>query len=112
MIYAWDWFENHDARSKIVQWIEIIKVRAVGTIGVQTAADVVRDFSTMNEGTKPTALKLYHHSTVESDLSIHLSWNLETMRVQKSPLGLRIADAIGDLGMVNHSVWIEDAIIQ
>ena len=91
-----------------MQWIEIIKVRAAGTREKQTVADMLKDFNRMDGGTMPASVKLYHHATVESDLSIHIYWESETMPPRKSPMGLRIVETIGSLGLVNHSVWIED----
>ena len=93
-----------------MKWIEIIKVRGTEDSDIRAVRDMLQDFVKIPVETKPTTVKLYYHSTVKNDLSIHIRWNLETMIAQKSSLGLRIAVAISDLGMVNHSVWIEDTI--
>jgi len=93
-----------------MQWIEIIKVRSAGTGETEAVADIFKDFSRMDKGTQPTTVKLYHHASVESDLCIHIYWDSETMPSRKSPMGLRIVDAIGPLGTVNHSIWIEDTV--
>lgn len=91
-----------------MKWIEIIKVRGTEDSDIRVVRDMLQDFGKIQVKTKPTTVKLYYHSTVKGDLSIHIRWDLETMMAQKSPLGLRMAAAISDLGMINHSVWIED----
>jgi hypothetical protein len=51
-------------------------------------------------------IKVFHHSVVETDLSIHMYWKSEPGSQDKSPLGLRISSALGPLGLLNHSVWV------
>jgi hypothetical protein len=91
-----------------VKWVEIIKVRTVGEPESLLVAEIFEDFSAMEKGRPPAAIKLYHHATVESDLCIHLYWESETISPRKSPVGLRIVESIGSLGVVNHSIWVED----
>jgi len=40
-------------------------------------------------------------------LSIHIYWESEPGSQDKSPLGLRFSSALRDLGLLNHSVWVE-----
>jgi hypothetical protein len=56
-------------------------------------------------------IKIYHHSVVETDLSIHLYWKSESESQNKSPLGLRFSSALRNLGLLNHSVWVETAAL-
>ena len=60
----------------------------------------------------PVEIKLYHHSVVETDLSIHIYWKSELGSQNKSPLGLRLSSALKTLGLLNHSVWVETAAIE
>lgn len=91
-----------------MKWVEVIKVRTVGEPESRIVTEVLKDFSTMDKGVRPSMVKLYHHATVESDLCIHLYWESATMSPRKSPMGLRIAESIGALGVANHSIWVED----
>ena len=95
-------------RTWAVRWVEIIKVRTVGEPEFLLVTEVLRDFSAIHKGNQPVEVKLYHHATVESDLCIHLYWESETTSPRKSPMGLRIVESIGALGVANHSVWIEE----
>ena len=93
-----------------MKWLEIIKIRTVGEPEYLIVTEMLKKFRSLDDGTQPMAVKLYHHATVESDLCIHIYWNSETMPPRKSPMGLRIVDALGILGVVNHSLWIEDTV--
>jgi hypothetical protein len=53
------------------------------------------------------AARIYHHSVVETDLSIHIHWESEKECQDKSPIGLRLSSVLKMLGLLNHSVWVE-----
>jgi hypothetical protein len=57
-------------------------------------------------------IRIYHHSVVETDLSIHIYWRSEPGSQNKSPLGLKLSYALRNLGLLNHSVWIETADLE
>jgi len=56
-------------------------------------------------------IRVYHHVVVETDLSIHIYWKSEPGSQNKSPLGLRFSSALRNLGLLNHSVWVETAAL-
>ena len=92
-----------------MRWVEIISVRLIGEPDIPAMRGVVQAFGALSGENTPTGLRLYHHATVESDVSIHIHWNRASQDLpRKSPLGLRIADVIGEFGMVNHAIWIDD----
>jgi hypothetical protein len=53
-------------------------------------------------------MKTFHHAAVESDWSIHLHWQSERPEQNGSSLGLRLAQALKEFGLVDHSIWIEE----
>ena len=57
-------------------------------------------------------VRIYHHSIVETDLSIHIYWESEPGSQHKSSLGLKLSYALKDLGLLNHSVWVETAALE
>ena len=92
-----------------MRWIETISVRLTGEPDIPAMRGIVQEFGALSGENTPTGLRLYHHATVESDVDIHIHWDRETLDFpRKSHLGLRIADALGEFGMVNHALWIED----
>jgi len=52
-------------------------------------------------------VKLYRHLTVETDWSFHIQIQTEINFKSPSQLGLRIASALQEFGLVHHSVWSE-----
>ena len=96
-----------------MKWVEIITLRSLENIDRQFAHELLKE---LNESGAPNdtlknliEIKLYHHSVVETDLSIHIYWKSEKESLRKSPLGLRLSSALKPLGLLNHSVWVETA---
>jgi hypothetical protein len=99
-----------------MRWVEIITLRSPGNINRQFMDELLKGIS---ESDLPTdtpkhlaAIKIYHHSVVETDLSIHIHWKSEAGGQDKSPLGLRFCSALKPLGLLNHSVWVETTDIK
>ena len=94
-----------------MKWVEIITLRSLASINRQFVAELLKEVheSDLPNGT-PTHLigvKVYYHSVVDTDLSIHIYWKSESGRQDKSSLGLRFFSALRNLGLLNHSLWIE-----
>ena len=96
-----------------MKWVEIITLRSPSKINGQFIDELLKG---VGESDSPTdklkhllEIKTYYNSVVETDLSIHIYWESEAGNQHKSPLGLRISSALGSMGMLNHSVWIERA---
>ena len=54
----------------------------------------------------PTEVRIYRHATVTTDIAVHLlSGKGGTCA---SDLGLFLAEALREHGMVEHTVWIEE----
>jgi hypothetical protein len=52
-------------------------------------------------------IKIYRHAALETDLSVLLHWESERPEQNGSSLGLRLAQALKDFGLIDHSIWIE-----
>jgi hypothetical protein len=96
-----------------MKWVEIITLRSPSKINGQFIDELLKG---VGESDSPTdtpkhlvEIIIYHHSVVETDLSIHIFWESENKNQDKSPLGLRFSSALKPLGLLNHSVWIERA---
>ena len=63
-------------------------------------ADVVR--SAGNDD-----IRVFNRENIETDICIVLFHNEEKSRTGGSPLGLRFAAALKELGLVYHTVWRE-----
>jgi hypothetical protein len=98
-------------RGRAMKWVEIIALRAPGNIDRELLDKLLKDVDDSDAATDTSkhlvAIKAYHHSLVETDLSIHIYWKSEPGIQDKSSLGLRFSSALRNLGLLNHSVWVE-----
>ena len=99
--------------SETMKWVEIITLRFPGAINSEVVDELLKG---VGESDSPTdtpgrlvEIKTYHHSVVETDLSIHIYWKSKKESLCKSPLGLKFSSALRHLGLLNYSVWVETA---
>ena len=90
-----------------MKWVEIITLRSPANNSLEFLDALSGQISDSDTPKNLMALKIYHHSVVETDLSIHIHWESEEDSPRKSPLGLRFVSALKSLGLLNHSVWAE-----
>ena len=86
--------------------LEIIELRSVKNDKTLLELDIHSIFED-EQGVKLQEIKVYKHSKLETDWSIHLHYDSEKNGIEMSPLGLRLAEALKEYGLVNHSMWIE-----
>jgi len=95
-----------------MKWVEIITLRSPTKINTQFVDELLRQVDQSDTPKQLIEIRTYHHSKVETDLSIHMYWKSETGSQQKSPLGLKLSYALRNLGLLNHSVWVETAAME
>lgn len=99
-----------------MKWVEIITLRSPGNINRELVDELLKGVDDSDAATDMSKhlveIKIYHHSVVETDLSIHMYWKSEPGSQNKSPLGLRFSSALKPLGLLNHSVWVETAALE
>jgi len=103
-------------REVAMKWVEIITLRSPTSINKKFVDELLKE---VGESASPSdtpknliEIKIYHHSVVETDLSIHIFWKSEPGSQNKSPLGLRFSSALRNLGLLNHSVWVETGALE
>ena len=92
-----------------MKWVEIITLRSPARIDTQFVDELVGQVDKSGTPKHLVEIRIYHHSVVETDLSIHLYWESESGSQHKSPLGLRVSYALKNMGLLNHSVWVENS---
>jgi hypothetical protein len=96
-----------------MKWVEIIALRSPSKINGQFIDELLEGVGESDSSTDTpkhlVEVRIYYHSVVETDLSIHIFWESEPGIQNKSPLGLRFFSALKPLGLLNYSVWIETA---
>ena len=90
-----------------MKWLEIIELRSTGKKRTLLELELQNLISDVNQEAKQQAIKVYSRVIVDTDFSIHLYHDSEKIEKSGSPLGLRLASALKEYGLVNHSVWIE-----
>jgi len=90
-----------------MKWVEIITLRSPSNINTQFMDELLREAGKSDASEHLVEIRIYHHSVVETDLSIHIHWKSEPGSQHKTPLGLKFSYALKNLGLLNHSVWVE-----
>ena len=99
-----------------MKWVEIITLRSAVNIDTLLIDELLKGISESDSATDTPEhlvdMRVYRHSIVETDLSIHIYWQAEAGSQDKSSLGLRFSYALKDMGLLNHSVWLETAALK
>ena len=90
-----------------MKWLEIIELRSAGSNRKMLESQLQNFINEVNREAKQQAIKVYSRVIVDTDFSIHLYHNTDKIEKNGSPLGVRLASALKEFGLVNHSVWIE-----
>lgn len=91
-----------------MKWIEIITLRSLDRVNTQFLDGLLQNaIKSRKINGHPSEIRIYHNSTVETDLSIHIHWESKAQPARESPLGQQISYAMKGLGLLNHSVWVE-----
>ena len=99
-----------------MNWVEIISLRCPANIDTRIVDELLKEV-TKSDAMIDTPkhlleIRAYHHSVFETDLSVHIYWKSEPGSQSKSSLGLRLSSALKNLGLLNHSVWVETAALE
>jgi hypothetical protein len=90
-----------------MEWLEIIELRTGGSNRDLLESRLQELISEMEMEEEQQAIKSYFHGIISTDLSVHLFHESEKVERGGSWLGLHLASALKEFGLVNHSVWIE-----
>ena len=90
-----------------MKWLEIIELRSVDRDRVLNELDLMSLVAELEQGSWPKEIKIYVHGTVETDMSVNLIYDSESVDTRGSSLGLRLVSTLREFGLVNHSVWVE-----
>ncbi len=90
-----------------MKWLEIIELRSTCSNRTFLESQLKGLIDEVNQAARQQKIKVYSHITVETDFNIHLYHDSKEADFSGSPLGQRLASALKEFGLVNHSVWIE-----
>ena len=92
---------------KRMNWLEDIHFRATERLTEQFEHSVHYLINEAKQEGVCDKISIYKRAHVETDMCIHLHHDTMSVAKNGSPLGLRIASALREFGMVNHTVWGE-----
>jgi len=92
-----------------MKWIEIIKLRSAGRDPESLKAYLSAMAKSDQRGL--TEIRIYRHAAWETDWSLHLHWESEEPEKDGSALGLRLSQTLKEFGLIDHSTWIEEVLI-
>jgi hypothetical protein len=90
-----------------MKWAEVIMVRLAGRraeILDATLQDLMNEVAIEAEY---AAIRVFRHEKLDSDICIVLFHNGKKTGTGGSPLGLHLAAALKEVGLVNHTIWSE-----
>jgi hypothetical protein len=90
-----------------MKWLEIIKLRSAGN-HTGLLEELFQQIANSDKNVGLVEMKIYHHAALESDLSVHLHWESEKPEKNGSSLGIRLVQALKEVGLIDHSTWIEE----
>lgn len=90
-----------------MKWTEIIKLRSSEKNLKKLVLDITESaFETFAEKGL-NKIKIFRHALLNTDISIHLNWDTETVPKNKSSLSLELIKVFENYGLTFHSAWIE-----
>ena len=90
-----------------MELLEIIELRTVDSNRELLESQLRKLIGEAVMDAEKQAIKAYGHAMIDTDFSIHLLHDSKIVEHFGSGLGLRLASALREFGLVNHSVWIE-----
>ena len=86
-------------------WLEMISTRAAGIIEAERILEICRQTHQSIAGEKLLKMTVFCNTRYATDVSIHLQW--KSNPGTGSVLGRELSSALADLGLISHSLWIE-----
>jgi hypothetical protein len=91
----------------MMKWLEVIKLRSAEE-SPALLEELLQSIPQIKQSGL-VATKTYRHADLETDLTVHLHWESEFPEKNGSAPGLRLAQALKEFGLIDHSTWIERA---
>jgi hypothetical protein len=86
-------------------WLEMISIRTAGIIEAGKVFEICSQMFQSIADEKLLKLTVFCNARYATDISIHLQWKSDSG--SGSILGRGMISALGDLGLVSHTLWIE-----
>jgi hypothetical protein len=89
-----------------MKWLEVIKLRSAGK-GSGSLEEFLLSINKLSQSGL-VEMKTFRHAALETDWIVLLLWESEQPEQNGSSLGLRLAQALKEFGLVDYSIWVEE----
>ena len=90
-----------------MRWLEVIELQSAGSDQEMLKSHLTALIDDVKKSTPKQAMRSYRHAVIDTDFVIQLCHDSLEAAHNASPLGLRLASALREFGMVKHSMWFE-----
>lgn len=90
-----------------MNWIEVIEIRSLGNNKKKLKSQIQYLLEAVEKEQPEFMMVAYYRSMPDSDFCIHITHCSKIVENEGSELGIQIASALKEYGIVNHRIWIE-----
>jgi len=91
-----------------MKWVEVIEFRSFKKEQALLELDFWNCLSEAAREAQIVKIEAYNHSTLPTDLSIHMHYESAQVASQGSSFGVRLVSELKAFGVVNHTVWVQE----
>jgi len=97
-----------------MNWIEIIHLRAGNINESENVLNIFNQIKIIPEKDNHVKMRFFKDATIPSDFTIVLEWKCNSLSFNSTPLksvqGIRFAENLKKLGLVNHTIFVEEKV--
>jgi hypothetical protein len=90
-----------------MKWVEVIEFRSFNKDEALLELDFWNCLSAAIGEVDIVKIEVYNHSTLTTDISIHLHYDSAQVESEGSSFGMQLVSELKAFGVVNHTVWVE-----
>lgn len=98
--------DSEERNKYLMKWIELIVVRAIDSQHKPAVRQLVNQLIQTKDPKGITAATLYSNAFVETDLGIHIQWEVDGVEPSKSDPGIELAAVLEGFGRIHHTIWV------
>ncbi len=87
-------------------WLETINIRTGGINDAGKVFETCREIFQSVAAENLLKLRVFSNAKYTTDIGIHFQWSSNPGPA--SILGTMVSSAIGDLGLISHTLWVEE----
>ena len=91
-----------------MKWMEIIELRSVTAERDESISNLLTKLDAIKRDHGCKRIEFYRHNSYESDFRVHIHWESNKIDHRGSDLRHYLVQAFMELGLVSHSLWIEE----